>query len=218
DMGLGGYSGMRKQDLIYLILEAQAEAAAGNGKPQQRSPEPRDKKPQPRERVMETFQSGAANGDPKDAGAEAGRADARQSGRGRRRPVAPAEAAEATEAGGDGRSEEPAREQTVGRSTDPPRSESTAERQKGEGARRNGGDRPERVENRGGENRGENRSDERSENRGGESRGDDRDNRGNESRGGEHRNQEHRDNRGQGQGDRDRDNRGNRAQDPRNDR
>ncbi len=30
EMDLSGYSGMRKQDLIYLILEAQAEAAAGN--------------------------------------------------------------------------------------------------------------------------------------------------------------------------------------------
>ncbi len=31
DMGLAGYSGMRKQDLVYLILEAQAEAAASGG-------------------------------------------------------------------------------------------------------------------------------------------------------------------------------------------
>ena len=38
DMGLTGYSTLRKQDLIYLILEAEAEAAAGgNGASRSRS-------------------------------------------------------------------------------------------------------------------------------------------------------------------------------------
>ncbi len=36
-MNLSGYSQMRKQDLIYSILEAQAEAAAGNGKEPRRA-------------------------------------------------------------------------------------------------------------------------------------------------------------------------------------
>lgn len=38
EMGLTGYSSMRKQDLVYLILEAQAEAAAGNGEEPKRKP------------------------------------------------------------------------------------------------------------------------------------------------------------------------------------
>ncbi|ARA94186.1 transcription termination factor Rho [Rhodothermaceae bacterium RA] len=42
EMDLSGYSGMRKQDLIYLILEAQAEAAAGNAPSRpRRAPAPR---------------------------------------------------------------------------------------------------------------------------------------------------------------------------------
>ena len=40
-MGLSGYSHLRKQDLIYLILETQAETAAGGGNGASRKPSER---------------------------------------------------------------------------------------------------------------------------------------------------------------------------------
>src|SRR5690606_6040395 len=77
DMGLGGYSGMRKQDLIYLILEAQAEAAAGNGKPP-RVAEKREKRTEPRGQTMEPTE---VSGTTTDSGEAANSRDA-----GSRRP------------------------------------------------------------------------------------------------------------------------------------
>jgi len=43
EMNLSGASTMRKQDLIYAILEARAEAVAGNSRRRESGPEP-DKK------------------------------------------------------------------------------------------------------------------------------------------------------------------------------
>ncbi|HEX7070483.1 MAG TPA: transcription termination factor Rho [Rhodothermales bacterium] len=217
DMGLGGYSGMRKQDLIYLILEAQAEAAAGNGKPARPS-EQREKATEPKGRTMETTQSGAVGGDSADARHEPAGPSGGKSRRGRGR--GPGQRDESREGGNgrtepvvvEGRVETPEREPREER-TAPPSEDRPAERPevRVEGDRtveaRTGGDRPEQ---RGGEQRDFFRA---PENRGGEQRGPD--NRGQENRGGERRDFRGNENRG-GNRDNRNDNRGNRNQDPRN--
>src|SRR5690606_8041551 len=49
DLGLTGYSQSRKEDLIYRILEAHAEAAAGNGGPRSGDRRQREQQPGGRE-------------------------------------------------------------------------------------------------------------------------------------------------------------------------
>ena len=201
DMGLGGYSGMRKQDLIYLILEAQAEAAAGNGKPA-RTPEKRAKKPEPKVREMEPTQGGASNGNEGDAAEsrESGpRPSNRRGGRGSRskssgsssgngRPDEPvaekkSEAPSGADSGGDGAESSEARGDDAGRNN----------RDRNKKQSRGGQDR--NVESRTSDDQsGDNRS---TENRGGDSRGNE--NRGNENRGSENRGNDNRSNRNQDQ-------------------
>ena len=230
DMGLGGYSGMRKQDLIYLILEAQAEAAAGNGK-QSRPPEQRVKATEPKGHVMETAQSGAANGDASDSSRGSDEPDRRRSSRGGGRRSG---GRDKRESENNGRAEETSRDQQGARSETSGRSEGT---DRGDRAQDRGqtGDRPRQQEDgdrktddasdseRGGENRGaearsgsddrnaDNRGNRSSEARGGENRGNENrgDSRSGDGRGAENRGNDSRGNENRGSENRGNDTRGN---------
>jgi transcription termination factor Rho len=72
-MNLSGFSTLRKQDLIYLILEAQAEVASGNGR---RGRPPRESRPAQRAEEGQAS-SGSATGETKQRGGRRGRADSR---------------------------------------------------------------------------------------------------------------------------------------------
>ena len=82
-MGLSGYSTLRKEDLIYRILEAQADAAAGNG--EEKTRRTRGKRPAPAEAVAEARAVAAPSAE---AAAEAGPSSPEQHRQQRPRPEA----------------------------------------------------------------------------------------------------------------------------------
>jgi transcription termination factor Rho len=197
-MNLGGFSAMRKQDLIYLILEAKAEAAAGGGTRRRRGDSPEEGGGAPRERSKE-----------RGSDKRGGRNDDRRRER----------TEEASEEGGEARAERP-----EGRRSEPGgderRGRERREEQDGEGGeRRERGERGDRGDRGERNDRGDRNRDRNSEGRNNEGRsdrnnessnedgGNDRDGR---RRGRRDRNRD-RDRNNEGRGDRNNDQRGNRS-------
>jgi transcription termination factor Rho len=132
DMGLSGVSQMRKQDIIYAILEAQAEAVASNGGDPARARRDRD----PDERAEEP-RGRRPKSEPDEANAEQTTGEAEEAP-----PEAPAEQQRPRERD-DRKRRDDRREQRQGEEGERPRSEEQPERARGERPR---GERPERFQ------------------------------------------------------------------------